>query len=40
MLIGAYFAIKQRDLKGRLAYSTVSELGAIVALIGLPGKMA
>ena len=38
MLIGAYFAIKQRDLKGLLAYSTVSKLGAIVALIGLPGQ--
>ncbi len=38
MLIGAYFAIKQRDLKGLLAYSTVNKLGAIVALIGLPGQ--
>ena len=38
MLIGAYSAIKQRDLEGLLAYSTVSKLGAIVALIGLPGQ--
>lgn len=37
MLLGAFFAISQRDLKGLLAYSTVSKLGAIVALIGLPG---
>ncbi len=36
MFIGAYFAIKQRDLKGLLAYSTISKLGAIVAMIGLP----
>lgn len=38
MLVGAYFAVKQRDLKGLLAYSTVSKLGAIVALIGLPNQ--
>ncbi len=38
MLLGAYFAVKQRDLKGLLAYSTVSKLGAIVALIGLPNQ--
>ncbi len=36
MLVGAYFAVKQNDLKGLLAYSTVSKLGAIVAMIGLP----
>jgi NADH:ubiquinone oxidoreductase subunit 5 (subunit L)/multisubunit Na+/H+ antiporter MnhA subunit/multisubunit Na+/H+ antiporter MnhB subunit len=36
MFIGALFAIRQRDLKGLLAYSTVSKLGVIVALIGLP----
>jgi len=36
MLVGAVFAVKQDDLKGLLAYSTVSKLGAIVALIGLP----
>lgn len=38
MLIGAYFAVKQRDLKGMLAYSTISKLGAIVAMMGLPGQ--
>ncbi|GAB4516298.1 MAG: proton-conducting transporter membrane subunit [Anaerolineae bacterium] len=36
MFIGALFAIRQRDLKGLLAYSTISKLGALVALIGLP----
>ena len=38
MLVGAYFAVKQNDLKGLLAYSTVSKLGAIVAMIGLPNQ--
>ena len=38
MLVGAYFAVKQPDLKGLLAYATVSKLGVIVALIGLPGQ--
>ena len=38
MLVGAYFAVKQRDLKALLAYSTVSKLGAIVAMLGLPGQ--
>ncbi len=38
MLVGAYFAVKQPDLKGLLAYATVSKLGAIVAMIGLPGQ--
>ena len=38
MLIGSIFAIKQRDIKGLLAYSTISKLGAIVAMIGLPGQ--
>jgi len=36
MLIGAFFALSNRDLKGLLAYSTISQLGALVALIGLP----
>lgn len=36
MFIGAYFSLGKRDLKGMLAYLTVSTLGAIVALIGLP----
>ncbi len=38
MLIGAAFALRQRDLKAALAYSTISQLGALVALIGLPGE--
>jgi NADH:ubiquinone oxidoreductase subunit 5 (subunit L)/multisubunit Na+/H+ antiporter MnhA subunit/multisubunit Na+/H+ antiporter MnhB subunit len=36
MVIGAFWAIRQRDLKGCLAFSTISWLGALVALIGLP----
>ncbi len=36
MLIGALFAIRQRDMKGLLAYTTISKLGSMVALIGLP----
>ncbi len=36
MFVGALFALRQRDLKGLLAYSTVSMLGALVAMIGLP----
>jgi NADH:ubiquinone oxidoreductase subunit 5 (subunit L)/multisubunit Na+/H+ antiporter MnhA subunit len=34
--IGAALALWQRDLKGILAYTTISQLGALVALIGLP----
>ncbi|MDX2163407.1 MAG: hydrogen gas-evolving membrane-bound hydrogenase subunit E [bacterium] len=33
---GALVALRQTDLKGMLAYSTISQLGALVALIGLP----
>jgi NADH:ubiquinone oxidoreductase subunit 5 (subunit L)/multisubunit Na+/H+ antiporter MnhA subunit len=36
LLIGAALALRQYDLKGALAYSTVSQLGVLVALIGLP----
>jgi NADH:ubiquinone oxidoreductase subunit 5 (subunit L)/multisubunit Na+/H+ antiporter MnhA subunit len=36
MLIGALSALRQHDLKAILAYATVSQLGAFVALIGLP----
>ncbi len=36
MLVGAVNALRQSDLKACLAYSTISQLGAIVALIGLP----
>ncbi len=37
LLVGAALALRQNDLKGCLAYSTVSQLGALVALLGLPG---
>lgn len=33
--VAAYWAIKQDDLKGLLAYSTISHLGLITALFGL-----
>ncbi|MFW5691712.1 MAG: proton-conducting transporter membrane subunit, partial [Chloroflexota bacterium] len=36
MFLGAFFSVRKRDLKALLAYSTVSKLGAIIALIGLP----
>ncbi len=36
MAVGAVLALRQRDLKGCLAFSTISQLGAFVALIGLP----
>ena len=36
MFISAVFALKQRDLKGLLAYSTTSWLGVLVMLIALP----
>lgn len=34
-VIGALFALQQHDLKALLAYSTVSQLGWIVALVGV-----
>ena len=34
MLVGAYLGLKQNDLKGVLAYSTISQLGILVMLIG------
>jgi multicomponent K+:H+ antiporter subunit A len=34
MLTGAYLGLKQHDLKALLAYSTISQLGALVMLIG------
>ncbi|MDX1612970.1 MAG: putative monovalent cation/H+ antiporter subunit A [Candidatus Promineifilaceae bacterium] len=40
MLVGAYLALKQTDLKRILAYSTVSALGAMVMLIGLSLSIA
>ncbi|TDM12754.1 hydrogen gas-evolving membrane-bound hydrogenase subunit E [Macrococcus lamae] len=35
MLVGSIFAVRQTDLKGLLAYSTISQLGMIVSMIGL-----
>ncbi len=35
-LMGALFALQQTDLKAALAYATISQLGVLVALIGLP----
>jgi multicomponent K+:H+ antiporter subunit A len=40
MVFGAYVAIKKHDLKGLLAYSTISHLGLIVALLGFSLKAA
>lgn len=35
MLLAAFLALGQRDLKGILAYTTISQLGAFTALLGL-----
>jgi multicomponent K+:H+ antiporter subunit A len=40
LLIGAWNAIFQHDLKGMLAYSTISHLGLITLLFGLSKPMA
>jgi multicomponent K+:H+ antiporter subunit A len=40
MLIGAVIAMFEDDLKGLLAYSTVSHLGLITMLLGIGTKMA
>ncbi|HLT28539.1 MAG TPA: monovalent cation/H+ antiporter subunit A [Myxococcaceae bacterium] len=40
LLIGAYVAVFQNDLKGLLAYSTISNLGLITLLFGLNSKFA
>jgi len=40
LLVGAYIAIFQRDLKGLLAYSTISHLGLITLLLGLDSPLA
>ena len=40
LLVGAYAAIFQHDLKGLLAYSTISHLGLIVLLFGLDEPLA
>ena len=40
LLLGAYFALFQHDLKGLLAYSTISHLGLITLLLGMDTKLA
>ena len=40
LLIGAFIAIFQHDLKGLLAYSTISHLGLITLLLGLNSPLA
>ncbi len=40
LLLGAYVAMFQRDLKSLLAYSTISHLGLITLLLGLNSPMA
>ena len=40
LLIGGYAAMFQNDLKGLLAYSTISHLGLIVLLLGLNSPLA
>jgi len=40
LLIGAYTALFKHDLKGLLAYSTISHLGLITLLLGLDTKLA
>ena len=39
-LLGAYFAIFQQDLKGLLAYSTLSHLGLITSLLSFGSPLA
>jgi len=40
LLTGAYFALFKHDLKGLLAYSTISHLGLITLLLGMDSKLA
>lgn len=40
LLLGAYAAMFQNDLKGVLAYSTISHLGLITLLLGLNSQVA
>ena len=40
LVIGAFAAMFQHDLKGLLAYSTISHLGLITLLLGLNSRMA
>ncbi|MHB2266951.1 monovalent cation/H+ antiporter subunit A [Aliihoeflea sp. PC F10.4] len=40
LLLGAYFAIFQHDIKGLLAYSTISHLGLITTLLSFGSPLA
>ncbi|WP_375676945.1 monovalent cation/H+ antiporter subunit A [Bartonella sp. AP88XZML] len=40
LLLGAYFSMFQQDLKGLLAYSTISHLGLITTLLSLGSSLA
>lgn len=40
LLVGAWYAVFQHDLKGLLAYSTLSHLGLITLLLGLGSDLA
>ncbi|KAA6404598.1 monovalent cation/H+ antiporter subunit A [Candidatus Tokpelaia sp.] len=40
LLIGSYFAMFQQDLKGLLAYSTISNLGLMTVLLGFSAPLA
>jgi len=40
LLIGSFFAIFQNDMKGLLAYSTISHLGLITVLIGIGSPLS
>ncbi|MGB0860744.1 MAG: proton-conducting transporter membrane subunit, partial [Pseudoalteromonas spongiae] len=40
LIVGAYVALFKHDLKGLLAYSTISHLGLITLLLGLDTEMA
>jgi multicomponent K+:H+ antiporter subunit A len=40
MLVASYFALFQHDIKGLLAYSTISHLGLITALFGISAPLA
>jgi multicomponent K+:H+ antiporter subunit A len=40
LLVGAYIALFKHDLKGLLAYSTISHLGLITLLFGLDTRLA
>lgn len=39
MLFGSLTALRQYDLKGILAYSTISQLGMIMSMVGIGGAM-